>query len=152
MGSYFSSNDHTSPQLSQLDVKEQMNYIICNSMFPTDKTSDLPSTITHLIADKFLYQTVFNDLHKKKLELQIKEESSSTFFSSKATNHSTKNNKSSQQTQTTKNYDYLFRFRLIGDSGVGKSCLLLRYIDNTYTSSFITMHTIGVDFKIKTVD
>ncbi|XP_019188540.1 PREDICTED: ras-related protein RIC1-like [Ipomoea nil] len=47
-------------------------------------------------------------------------------------------------------YDYLFKLLLIGDSGVGKSCLLLRFADNTYLDSYIS--TIGVDFKIRTVE
>ena len=33
---------------------------------------------------------------------------------------------------------------LIGDSGVGKSCLLLRFADDKWTDSYIS--TIGVDF------
>jgi Ras-related protein Rab-8A len=46
-------------------------------------------------------------------------------------------------------YDALFKLMIVGDSGVGKSCLLLRFVDSTFTSSFIT--TIGIDFKIKTI-
>jgi len=51
---------------------------------------------------------------------------------------------------TSTEYDYLFKLLLIGDSGVGKSCLLLRFADDTYTDSYIS--TIGVDFKIRTVE
>ncbi|CAN6580549.1 unnamed protein product [Malus baccata var. baccata] len=50
----------------------------------------------------------------------------------------------------TPEYDYLFKLLLIGDSGVGKSCLLLRFADDSYLDSYIS--TIGVDFKIRTVE
>ncbi len=38
---------------------------------------------------------------------------------------------------------------LIGDSGVGKTCLILRYMDDQFDSSFIS--TIGIDFRSKTL-
>lgn len=51
---------------------------------------------------------------------------------------------------TTRTYDLLIKLLLIGDSGVGKSCLLLRFCEDQFTPSFIT--TIGIDFKIRTID
>lgn len=46
-------------------------------------------------------------------------------------------------------YEYIFKILLIGDSGVGKSSIVYRFTDNTYSDNFIA--TIGVDFKIKTM-
>ncbi|KAK2196497.1 bifunctional Small GTP-binding protein domain/P-loop containing nucleoside triphosphate hydrolase/Small GTPase [Babesia duncani] len=50
---------------------------------------------------------------------------------------------------SSRDYDHLFKLVLIGDSGVGKSCLLLRFADDTFTDSYIT--TIGVDFRFRTI-
>ncbi|CAJ1394935.1 unnamed protein product [Effrenium voratum] len=46
-------------------------------------------------------------------------------------------------------YHRLIRMLLIGDSGVGKSCLMLRFADDTYNDDY--MCTIGVDFRIRTM-
>lgn len=47
-------------------------------------------------------------------------------------------------------YDFLVKVLLVGDSGVGKSCLVEKYHSGTFRDSFIT--TIGVDFKIVHMD
>ena len=46
------------------------------------------------------------------------------------------------------NYDYLAKLLIIGDSGVGKTNILLRFCENNFMTSHLT--TIGIDFKIKT--
>ena len=48
-----------------------------------------------------------------------------------------------------KDYDVLFRVMILGDTGVGKTCLLQRFCDEEFRHSHV--YTIGIDFKMKTV-
>mmetsp|Transcript_19046 Transcript_19046/g.30320 ORF Transcript_19046/g.30320 Transcript_19046/m.30320 type:complete len:107 (+) Transcript_19046:56-376(+) len=43
-------------------------------------------------------------------------------------------------------FDYIFKTIIVGDSGVGKTCLLERFVDDRFLVDFAT--TIGVDFKL----
>lgn len=48
-----------------------------------------------------------------------------------------------------KTYDYLFKLLLIGDSGVGKTCVLFRFSEDAFNSTFIS--TIGRTSLIQSV-
>ena len=47
---------------------------------------------------------------------------------------------------------HIYKIVLIGDSGVGKSSILLRFVDDTFSENFYV--TLGVNYKFKnfTVD
>jgi small GTP-binding protein len=45
--------------------------------------------------------------------------------------------------------EHLLKLVIIGDCGVGKTNILLRFAENTFKLNYVS--TIGVDFKIKTV-
>lgn len=47
-------------------------------------------------------------------------------------------------------YDQNIKLLLIGDSGVGKTCLMLRYAQGTFSETFIT--TVGIDYKYKFIE
>ncbi|XP_068608411.1 ras-related protein Rab-15-like [Brachionichthys hirsutus] len=49
-----------------------------------------------------------------------------------------------------KEYDVLFRLLILGDSGVGKTCILRRFSESEFDGCHIS--TIGVDFKMKTIE
>ncbi len=49
----------------------------------------------------------------------------------------------------SKDYDYIFKIVLIGDTCVGKSCILVRFSDDIFNDNYVT--TIGVDFRFKTM-
>ena len=49
-----------------------------------------------------------------------------------------------------KEYDYIFKVLLVGNSVVGKSSLLVRYVEQIWNDVFVP--TIGVDFKVKSLE
>jgi len=51
---------------------------------------------------------------------------------------------------TQKSYDHLVKFIVIGDSTVGKTSLINRFHGEQFSTSLIS--TIGVDFRLKTID
>ena len=52
--------------------------------------------------------------------------------------------------QNNQNFDYLLKYIIIGDAGVGKSNILLRYVYGTFKSEY--QLTIGVEFGEKKVE
>ena len=48
-----------------------------------------------------------------------------------------------------KEYDNLFKYVLLGDSCVGKSCLLVRFADDHFIENYSA--TIGVDFRFRSL-
>ena len=54
---------------------------------------------------------------------------------------------SNKKTALAEEYDLMFKILLLGDSGVGKSSLLLRYTKNEFISDMRS--TIGVEFALK---
>lgn len=47
------------------------------------------------------------------------------------------------------NYDHFFKMVLLGDSCVGKSCLLVRFADDEFNENYVS--TIGVDFRFRSI-
>ena len=56
---------------------------------------------------------------------------------------------SKERKKKSKQFDYTFKIVMIGDSGVGKSCILLRFADDKFNENFYA--TIGVDFRFKNI-
>lgn len=54
-----------------------------------------------------------------------------------------------KSSQKPDNQNYLVKILIMGDTGVGKTNILTRYVENRFNDSY--MATIGVDFKIKTI-
>ena len=47
-------------------------------------------------------------------------------------------------------YDFIFKVLLLGNNDVVKSSIILRYVDQIWSETFVP--TISVDFKVKTME
>ena len=48
-------------------------------------------------------------------------------------------------------YDHLFKLLVIGDAGVGKSAILVRFSDNVFTDSYINTIANGINYAKTTI-
>ena len=70
---------------------------------------------------------------------------------STTTNHNhNHNNNNNNNNNGNEHFDYLFKMVMVGNSGVGKSCLLTRFADDAFCDTMTS--TIGVDFRVRTLD
>jgi GTPase SAR1 family protein len=51
---------------------------------------------------------------------------------------------------TSEDFDLLVKIMILGNSGVGKTSCLYRYVDGTFSDKYIT--TVGIDFREKSFE
>ena len=80
----------------------------------------------------------------------MKRESRLVFFENPIPKEKEKEKEKNKIERSEDTYDHLFKIQVIGDSGVGKSNLILRFADGVYTDSYLS--TLGVDFKMANLE
>ena len=95
-----------------------------------------------MIQKRFIYIHSLHLLHKE-LFISMYKSSSRIPFRGKSTG-------SVDRMNVLRDYDHFVKILLIGDSGVGKSCVMMKFTDNNFTCSHVA--TIGIDFKVKTIE
>lgn len=91
-----------------------------------------------------LRQPLINNDHLVELGSNISQPSKLSF------NYSIHNSLSSANKAE---YEYLFKLVLIGDVNCGKSCIIRRFVDDSYdNSTMLYAPTIGVDFNFRTIE
>ncbi len=142
------------------DITEKINsFKICETTskysieqsYPKNNINQFYKTITDLNNQILPFEFInysFSELEKNNKEnlKKIKKEkkNNGTIISRLVKNKNYKN------VYIIKYSDQLFKILLLGDSGVGKSSIILRYTENEFNASLV--NSIGVDFKSKDIE
>jgi len=51
--------------------------------------------------------------------------------------------------EVLENFDYMLKVLIVGNSAVGKTSMLVRYTDRSFSDAFVS--TVGIDFKVRTL-
>eukprot|EP01084_Bolivina_argentea_P108895 194631_1 len=125
MGSYLSWNTNQTLKTKDINTssaKIKMELILNYWLALHLHMKSVPIDVINIIINKYLYIPLF-DKHVS--------------FGIKNTN------------KRQNDYDYMFKVVLIGNKGVGKKSLLLRYADDEFTD---WSYTIDIDLKIRTIE
>lgn len=139
MGALYGT-EPTTPTVLDIGVRLQMNYIVCHMIRCHFPKSSFPMECIDLIVDVYLYQPLFDIIHKTKLEsprmyygVNLSEDEQALY---------------NRQHKHIRDDYIILKVSIIGDSQTGKTQLLLRYTANSY-SDYRSYNTIGLDFKIQ---
>eukprot|EP01084_Bolivina_argentea_P254559 427983_1 len=142
MGIYFTKEDGL--EFPEMDVHTQMQRIIQFMIRKSDEnlSGKIPSDVMNLIINSYTFQPIFEQENNKKLS--DKEKQQQILQKVKEYNQKPPNNTGSIK----QDYDYLLKIVVSGDSSVGKTSLLHRYVDDAFQNK--PMMT-PPDFKIKSL-
>ena len=138
------NSDNTEDNNNIIDKKEDKNDNV-NEDKNNDKNNKNNITNKNEDKDNIGEKEKNNNINKKKISLPRRGSIEVPNNSPSSSIKIIKKNKGGEALPNI-SYDYIFKVSLIGDSGTGKTSILIRFIEDYFAED--TKSTIGVDFKL----